>query len=95
MAVAEGKYDTCSVASLTIIVPWYRYCQMERSCRWTVQGGKWFNAKANGEFVDVPTAMSFAAMLSALPIPGNRDLPPQQLLLLDIVRHASHVQRAP
>ncbi len=57
---------------------------MERTSRWTVQDGKWYNGKADGEFVDVPTAQSFAAMLSALPIPGSRPLPPQQLLLLDI-----------
>ena len=32
----------------------------------------------------VPTAQSFAAMLSSLPIPGHRPAPPQQLLLIDI-----------
>ena len=83
--MADGKYDVCSVASLTIIVPWYRHCQMERTSRWTVaEGGKWYNGKPAGEFVDVPTAQSFAAMLSALPIPGTLTLPPQRLLLLDI-----------
>lgn len=81
----DGAYDSCSVASLTIVVPWYRHCQMERTSRWTVKpDGKWYNGKPDGEFVDVPTAQSFAAMLSALPIPGACAPPPQQLLLLDI-----------
>ena len=82
----DKAYDSCSVASLTIVVPWYRYCQMERTSRWTVvpDSGKWYNGKPEGEFVDVPTAQSFAAMLSALPIPGACRAPPQQLLMLDI-----------
>jgi len=83
--ISDGKYDECSVASLTVIVPWYRLCQMERTSRWTLSDhGKWDNGKPDGEFVDVPTAQSFAAMLSSLPIPGHRPAPPQQLLLIDI-----------
>lgn len=81
----DGRYDECYVASLTVIVPWYRHCQMERTCRWTVtEQGKWYNGEPHGEFVDVPTAQSFAAMLSSLPIPGSSKCPPQQLLLVDI-----------
>jgi len=81
----DGRYDECYVASLTVIVPWYRHCQMERTCRWTVtDAGKWYNGEPHGEFVDVPTAQSFAAMLSSLPIPGSSKCPPQQLLLVDI-----------
>mmetsp|Transcript_38336 Transcript_38336/g.124701 ORF Transcript_38336/g.124701 Transcript_38336/m.124701 type:complete len:533 (+) Transcript_38336:58-1656(+) len=86
--MADGAYDSCSVASLTIVVPWYRHCQMERTSRWTVTTGKWDNGKPDGEFVDVPTCQSFAAMLSALPLPPPARCaappPPQQLLLLDI-----------
>jgi hypothetical protein len=54
--MADGKYEQSAVASLTVIVPWYRHCQMERTSRWTVSAeGKWYNGKADGEFVDVPT----------------------------------------
>mmetsp|Transcript_43436 Transcript_43436/g.139449 ORF Transcript_43436/g.139449 Transcript_43436/m.139449 type:complete len:290 (-) Transcript_43436:356-1225(-) len=81
--MADGAYDSCSVASLTIVVPWYRHCQMERTSRWTVTTGKWDNGKPDGEFVDVPTCQSFAAMLSALPLPPPARCaappPPQQL----------------
>ena len=83
--VCDGRYDEASVASLTVIVPWYRHCQMERTSRWTLNDqNKWDNGKPDGEFLDVPTAQSFAAMLSSLPIPGHRPAPPQQLLLIDI-----------
>ena len=83
--ISDGKYDECSVAGLTVIVPWYRHCQMERTSRWTLTDqNKWDNGKPDGEFLDVPTAQSFAAMLSSLPIPGHRPAPPQQLLLIDI-----------
>jgi hypothetical protein len=83
--ICDGRYDECSVAGLTVIVPWYRHCQMERTSRWTLTDqNKWDNAKPDGEFLDVPTAQSFAAMLSSLPIPGHRPAPPQQLLLIDI-----------
>ena len=87
--VADGKFDTCSVASLTIVAPWYRHCQMERTSRWCLVpkdggGDKWYNGKPDGEYVDVPTALSYATLLSALPGPSGRPLPPQQLLLLDI-----------
>ena len=44
-----GAYDSCSVASLTIVVPWYRHCQMERTSRWTVTTGKWDNGAPDGE----------------------------------------------
>jgi hypothetical protein len=64
-SVDAGKFDVCSVASLTIVVPWYRYCQMERTCRWTVKEGKWYNGAAEGAYVDMPTAHSFATLLSA------------------------------
>ena len=87
--MADGKYEESAVASLTVIIPWYRHCQMERTSRWTVSPeGKWYNGKADGEFVDVPTCQSFAAMLSSLPIPGARPAPPQQLLLIDIHEYA-------
>mmetsp|Transcript_50047 Transcript_50047/g.108450 ORF Transcript_50047/g.108450 Transcript_50047/m.108450 type:complete len:501 (+) Transcript_50047:197-1699(+) len=83
-SLPDGEYDECSVHSLTVVVPWYRFCQMERTCRWTVSSGKWHNGKATGEYVDVPTAQSFASLLSSQPTSGKRPLPPKQLLLLDI-----------
>uniref|UniRef100_A0A7S0PYE9 Ribose-phosphate pyrophosphokinase N-terminal domain-containing protein n=1 Tax=Coccolithus braarudii TaxID=221442 RepID=A0A7S0PYE9_9EUKA len=83
-SLADGEVDECSVASLTIVIPWYRHCQMERVSRWAVANGKWYNGKADGEFVDVPTAQAFAALLSAAPMPGKATPPPLQLLLLDI-----------
>ncbi|KAL3903926.1 MAG: hypothetical protein SGPRY_011483, partial [Prymnesium sp.] len=58
-------YEMCSAKSVTVVTPWYRHCQMERTCRWRVtEERKWDNGDPNGEFVDVPTAQSFAAMLS-------------------------------
>ena len=60
----DGRFDECSVASLTVIVPWYRHCQMERTCRWTIsEEGKWYNGKADGEFVDVPQLVEVASAL--------------------------------
>jgi hypothetical protein len=65
---------------------------MERTSRWARANGKWTNAEPHGSYVDVPTALQFAALLSAPPIVagprgGARSasaLPKKQLLLLDI-----------
>ena len=81
--VADGEYDIGAAASITVVVPWYRYCQMERTCRWTVREGKWYNGAPTGEFVDIPTATSFAALLSATPAESTTPIP-KQLLFLDI-----------
>ena len=89
--VDEGSFTVQSAAAISVVIPWYRYCQMERTSRWAVHAelGKWTNAEAQGPFVDVPTAHTFAALLSAAPppVPGGRSappLPPKQLLLLDL-----------
>ena len=78
------------------MIPWYRHCQMERTSRWAIADGKWVNSKPEGNFVDVPTALQYAALLSAPPIvAGPRGggpwpkppLPPppkKRLMLLDI-----------
>ena len=48
--MADGAYDECSVASLTVVVPWYRHCQMERTCRWAVDAerARWYNGEPHG-----------------------------------------------
>ena len=79
----EGRFDVCSAASITVVIPWYSFCQMERTSRWTVQDGKWYNGKAEGEYVDIATAHTFAAILSSTPCePGA--VVPKQVLLLDL-----------
>jgi hypothetical protein len=88
-SVAEGAYTICSVRSLRVIIPWYRYCQMERSCRWHRgdQSDKpWENQVPDGGWVDVATAHTYAALLSAEPPapPKERVLPLKEILLLDL-----------
>jgi len=94
-SLADGKYDISSAASITVVIPWYRHCQMERTSRWARAGGRWTNSVADGGYVDVPTALQYAALLSAppivagprggaLPAPPPPPLPKKQLLLLDI-----------
>lgn len=94
-SLADGKYDIASAGSISVVIPWYRHCQMERTCRWEIADGKWTNSVADGAFVDVPTCLQYAALLSAPPIlagprGGARGAPPlppppsKQLLLLDI-----------
>ena len=89
--VATGAYDVCSIASLTLIVPWVRHCQMERTCRWTLDAvdatGKWGNSKADGEFVDVPTLGTFMSMLSATPCDGAKIIP-RRVLFIDLHEYA-------
>jgi hypothetical protein len=74
-------------------VPWYRYCQMERSSRWAFssapRGKPWDNSQADGPWVDVATAHTYAALLSAdpLPPPTSKSVsppPPKQLLMVDV-----------
>jgi len=67
----DGAFAVRSVASLTVVIPWYRYCQMERTSRWAAdKDSKWDNRQADGPYVDVPTANIFAALLSADPPPA-------------------------
>lgn len=93
--VGSGAFDMASVASLTVVVPWYRYCQMERTSRWAYKtdGDKpgWTNSVPDGGWLDVPTAQAYAALLSAdpAPPPGTTNvevpaLPPKQILFIDI-----------
>jgi len=89
--VDAGAFSVQKAGAITVVIPWYRYCQMERTSRWAVNAeqGKWSNSDANGPFLDVPTAHTFAALLSAVPPPppGGKPappLPPKQLLLLDL-----------
>ena len=89
----DELYDVCHVASLTIIVPWVRSCQMERTCRWTIDStkslttDKWDNSKPDGEFVDVPTLSTFAAMLSATPCDDSFAIA-RRCLFIDIHEYA-------
>mmetsp|Transcript_27495 Transcript_27495/g.83656 ORF Transcript_27495/g.83656 Transcript_27495/m.83656 type:complete len:449 (+) Transcript_27495:107-1453(+) len=95
-SLADSKYEIASAAFITVVIPWYRHCQMERTSRWAIADGKWVNSKPEGNFVDVPTALQYAALLSAPPIvAGPRGggpwpkppLPPppkKRLMLLDI-----------
>ena len=91
--IPKAAFKVCSVGSLTVVIPWYRYCQMDRSSRWALKAkeGEWDNGKASGPFVDVPSAHMYAALLSAdpPPPPGETDvptppLPPKQILIIDI-----------
>jgi len=92
--IGAGAFDVCSVGALTVVIPWYRYCQMERSCRWTYTAGAdkpWSNSVADGPFVDVAAAQTYAAILSAdpPPPPGSASvpvppLPPKEILFVDI-----------
>ena len=93
--VADGAFTVASVASLSIVIPWYRYCQMERTSRWTRTDGSkpWDNKKPDGAWLDVPTAQTYAALLSAdppcAPTSDKSDVavppvPPKRLLLIDL-----------
>ena len=92
--VPDGAFDVFSVASLTVVIPWYRYCQMERSCRWSLnaQAAKpWDNSDASGAWVDIAAAHTYAALLSAdpPPPPGSSTpevppLPPKEILFIDM-----------
>lgn len=81
--VPDGAFDVCSAGQISVVIPWYRYCQMERTSRWTSAGGKWANSAPDGEWLDVPTAQTFASTLSAEPAEGSRGAP-MRLLLIDI-----------
>jgi len=95
--VHDGAFSVASVASLSIVIPWYRFCQMERTSRWTrtADAAKpWDNKQSLGQWLDIPTAQVFASLLSAdpppVPLPSTAGapsvppLPPKQLLLIDI-----------
>lgn len=72
--VESGGYSWGRASHVTVIVPWYRPCQMERMSRWQLVDGKWQNSDANGLWLDVPTAQYMARLLSTPgsvpPLPG-------------------------
>ena len=74
--------QVCGVRSLAVIVPWNRFCQMERTSRWTKKEGRWYNGEPSGEYVDVPTLESFAQMISFEPSEGKTCA--RHLLFIDI-----------
>ena len=40
---AEGRYTWGRAHRVTVVLPWYRPCQMERTCRWEAPQGNWTN----------------------------------------------------
>jgi hypothetical protein len=68
--VDSGKYSWGRAASITVVLPWYRPCQMERTSRWQLntETGKWTNGDPEGEWLDVPCALYYARLLST---PGS------------------------
>jgi hypothetical protein len=72
--VDRGKYSWGRASHITVVLPWYRPCQMERTSRWQLSDGKWTNDIAQGEWLDVPTAQYLARLLatpgSVPPLPG-------------------------
>ena len=84
-------YEICSVASLTVVAPWVRACQMERTCRWTLSAAgekaKWDNSNKDGEFVDMPTLQTFVSLLSGRPAEGSSQSP-RRILFLDLHEYA-------
>jgi len=75
--VDSGKYSWGRAASITVVLPWFRPCQMERTSRWQLTDGstgKWTNGDPEGEWLDVPSAQYYARLLSTPgsvpPLPG-------------------------
>mmetsp|Transcript_90594 Transcript_90594/g.174403 ORF Transcript_90594/g.174403 Transcript_90594/m.174403 type:complete len:471 (+) Transcript_90594:71-1483(+) len=72
--VMAGAYSWGRASHITVVLPWYRPCQMERTSRWHLRDGKWTNGDPEGQWLDVPTAQYFARLLSTPgsvpPLPG-------------------------
>jgi len=72
--VTAGAYSWGRASHITVVLPWYRPCQMERTSRWHLRDGKWTNGDPEGQWLDVPTAQYFARLLSTPgsvpPLPG-------------------------
>mmetsp|Transcript_121486 Transcript_121486/g.220954 ORF Transcript_121486/g.220954 Transcript_121486/m.220954 type:complete len:487 (+) Transcript_121486:54-1514(+) len=72
--VDGGKYSWGRASQITVVIPWYRPCQMERTSRWHLQDGKWTNSNPEGCWIDLPTAQYMARVLctpgSVPPLPG-------------------------
>jgi len=101
--VDQGKYSWGRASHVTVVLPWYRPCQMERTSRWSLVDGKWSNADAEGQWLDVPTAQYLARLLatpgSVPPMPGPSDSldgmplnplwrPPLELLFVELHEEA-------
>mmetsp|Transcript_89222 Transcript_89222/g.186468 ORF Transcript_89222/g.186468 Transcript_89222/m.186468 type:complete len:484 (-) Transcript_89222:14-1465(-) len=98
--VDQGKYSWGRVAHITVVLPWYRPCQMERTSRWSfTPEGKWTNDSPKGEWLDCPTAQYYARLLSTPgsvpPLPGPYEAldgmplnplwrPPLELLFVEL-----------
>jgi len=96
----SGKYCWGRANDITVVVPWYRPCQMERTSRWHLAGNSgWTNANPQGAYLDVPSAQTLVRLLATPgpPLPGvqpqvaldGRPLdplwrPPMRLLFLDL-----------
>jgi len=72
--VSAGTYSWGRASHITVVLPWYRPCQMERTSRWHLRDGKWTNGDPEGQWLDVPTAQYLARLLSTPgsvpPLPG-------------------------
>jgi len=97
--VDQGKYSWGRASHITVVLPWYRPCQMERTSRWSLSDGKWTNGDPEGQWLDVPTAQYLARLLSTPgsvpPLPGPADCldgmplcplwrPPMELLFVEL-----------
>jgi len=69
-----GTYAWGRASHVTVVLPWFRPCQMERTSRWQLNDGQWNNADPQGEWLDVPSALYYARLLctpsSVPPLPG-------------------------
>lgn len=101
--VDQGKYSWGRASKVTVVLPWYRPCQMERTSKWALKDGKWTNGDAEGQWLDVPTAQYLARLLatpgSVPPLPGPYDSldgmplnplwrPPLELLFVELHEEA-------
>lgn len=97
--VDQGKYSWGRASHITVVLPWYRPCQMERTSRWHLADGNWTNGHPEGQWLDVPTAQYMARLLSTPgsvpPLPGPADSvdgmpisplwrPPLELLFIEL-----------
>lgn len=100
---ARGKYSWGRASHITVVLPWYRPCQMERTSRWSLKDGKWTNSDPAGAYLDVPNAQYMARLLatpgSVPPLPGpaaaEDDMPikplwrpPLELLFIELHEEA-------
>ncbi|CAE7405219.1 unnamed protein product [Symbiodinium pilosum] len=102
--VNAGAYSWGRASQITVVIPWYRPCQMERTSRWHLdESGKWVNSNPEGAWLDVPNALYMARLLatpgSVPPLPGpNSSMdgmplnplwrPPLELLFVELHEEA-------